>query len=224
MDNASLRRGQACIHLIFDEAMAVLVGDSLLTEACQLLVKNQILVRENLAALLIEAAGQKKMIAGQVADLNYFQDNYDLTSINIINEGKTSALIMASIIGGIRLAKLLLQDESKQDESNEDKSNLSSLDEKLEKLSLKLGLLYQFQDDFLDLKGNKIENTGKDVGLDQINGKKNVVNLLGEEASLKLIEKTKKEINCILDSIFGAIEKNDLKDYIQELFARKIKR
>ena len=170
MDNDDFRRGKPTIHIKWDEATAVLVGDALQAFAYQILSfeethpKSE--VRLNLIRTLAEASGLKGMVLGQSKDLEAEKNNKSLELKDIINlqKLKTGALFNWSLKSANILA------EEKHDS--------------LEKYADSIGLAFQIKDDLLDHEGT-MEKTGKKVGKDNAAGKATLVSLLGVENAKK---------------------------------------
>ncbi len=149
MDNDDYRRGRLTCHKVFGEDIAILVGDSLLTMAFEL-VANLNLPAETIVKLITAistAAGSSGMIGGQVLDVKN-ESNLELkvADLEIIHDKKTALLLelpikCANIIAGFDGAESC-------------------------RAARLLGLLYQIQDDFLDTYG-KFENTGKSNNSDE---------------------------------------------------------
>ena len=170
MDNDDFRRGKPTVHIKWDEATAVLVGDALQAFAYQILSfeethpKSE--VRLNLIRTLSEASGLKGMVLGQSKDLEAEKNNKSLELKDIISlqKLKTGALFNWSLKSANILA-----------EKNHDS---------LEKYANSLGLAFQIKDDLLDQEGT-MEKTGKKVGKDNAAGKATLVSLLGVENAKK---------------------------------------
>ena len=170
MDNDDFRRGKPTIHIKWDEATAVLVGDALQAFAYQILSfeethpKSE--VRLNLIRTLSEASGLKGMVLGQSKDLEAEKNNKSLELKDIISlqKLKTGALFNWSL----KSANILAE-----------KNHAS-----LEKYANSIGLAFQIKDDLLDHEGT-MEKTGKKVGKDNAAGKATLVSLLGVENAKK---------------------------------------
>ncbi|WP_457560641.1 polyprenyl synthetase family protein [Caminibacter sp.] len=179
MDNASLRRGHPTLHTTYDEATAVLVGDALNTYAFEVLSKmpahND--VKIELIKTLSEAAGFKGMVLGQAIDLFFENKKLSLEELKELHLNKTAKMIAASLKMGAIIVN---------------KQDLSDI---LYEFGLKLGLLFQIQDDLLDLKDESV--TGKTTGVDE--NKNTFVTLLGAKGAMqkadKLAEELEKELN-----------------------------
>lgn len=154
MDDDELRRGKPTNHKVFGEAIAILAGDALLTEAFRMMTefrKNEIKPASLLNAIqeLAKAAGAHGMVGGQVQDILSESANPSLDMVNFIHSRKTAAMITACLrIGGI------LADASED--------ALQSLTEYGERI----GFAFQIVDDILDIEGTTKE-LGKTSGSDQ---------------------------------------------------------
>ena len=167
MDDDDLRRGRPTVHVKWDEATAVLVGDALQTLAFELVLRPDIgkgEVRANLALSLARASGAQGMVLGQALDIAAETAGAPLTldQITDLQAGKTGALITWAAEAGARLA-------------GEDTSALG-------RYATALGLAFQIADDLLDIEGSADE-VGKAVGKDEKAGKATFVSLLGVEGA-----------------------------------------
>ena len=173
MDNSDLRRGMPTCHKQFDEAMALLAGDALLTYSLWFLAesyKDSPAVAANLVRDLGEAGGSTRMIGGQVEDvLGERGGGMTPEKLNFIHENKTAALITAAITMGIRLA----------DSSDGEKFALAR------EIGYNVGMAFQVIDDILDATSDEA-TMGKTVRLDAADGKLTYVNLHGIEGSRKI--------------------------------------
>lgn len=167
MDNDDYRRGKLTNHKVYGEAVAILAGDALLTEAFGLFAKG---AREsNLPVdvatdIILEAtryAGARGMIAGQALDLANENKEITLAQLEEIHLRKTADLIIFAVRVGARIT----------DASPE------SLDA-LTKFAYKLGLAFQIKDDILDVIGDQ-NLIGKPVGSDEGNKKATYPAILG---------------------------------------------
>ena len=164
MDDDDLRRGLPTVHVKWDEATAVLVGDALQTQAFAFLssLKTEAETRVALIARLAQASGVLGMVGGQAMDIAAETAAAPLTldQITRLQAGKTGALIRWSaeagaILGGADTAPLGAYAEA-------------------------LGLAFQIQDDILDVEGDS-EAAGKRLRKDAEAGKATFVSLLGLE-------------------------------------------
>lgn len=166
MDNDDMRRGKPSSHKQFGEAVALLAGDTLLTEAFNVASKTIGISPERIVPalnVLAECAGVAGMIGGQMIDIN--SDNNELsTDLRLeMYRLKTGALIKAAAKIGAILAGA----------SKEEIINAEAFGENL-------GIAFQIVDDILDATSD-IETLGKPVGSDDKNGKITFVSILGLE-------------------------------------------
>lgn len=165
MDNDDFRRGKPTNHKVFGEAIAVLAGDALLTEAFDFVSKmdGDIPPRKILAvvATLVRASGYRGMIGGQVIDLECENRTVDLATVEYMHIHKTGALLSASLEVGALLG-------------GGSDAQVSSL----KRYGHHLGLAFQITDDLLDVEGDARE-MGKKPGSDAAKNKKTYPALLG---------------------------------------------
>jgi len=173
MDDDDLRRGKPTNHKVYGEAIAILAGDGLLTDAFEVITMAHDLsvdVRLQLISMLARAAGSGGMIQGQNLDMEAEEKLVSLEELKQIHECKTGKLIeFACLAAGI------IADLPKE-----------TLDD-LSKFANHLGLAFQIQDDILDVCGDEAL-IGKKVGSDAINQKSTYVTLLGLEAAKTMLE------------------------------------
>lgn len=164
MDDDDYRRGALTNHRKFDEATAILAGDALLTYSFELIATDELLSAEEkvyLIQALTKASGAEGMVAGQILDTEGEKKQLTLTELEEIHELKTGELISFAITAGAYLA-------------NVDEEKIKHLKE----YAYYLGLIFQVQDDILDVIGDP-EKLGKPVGSDEENEKSTYPNLLG---------------------------------------------
>jgi len=186
MDDDDLRRGQPTVHVKWDEATAVLVGDGLQTLAFELLGADShpdAAIRAQLVTSLARASGAEGMVLGQAQDIAAETAGRPLTLAEIteLQGNKTGALILWSGETGAVLA-------------GEDP-------DPLRRYARALGLAFQIADDILDVEGDASE-TGKAVGKDAGAGKATFVSLLGLDAA-KVRARSLVEEACDALSPFG---------------------
>jgi len=174
MDNDFLRRGLPTTHRKYNEATAILAGDSLLTLSFEILsdnlTHNDSKIRCELIYELARAAGANGMVAGQMMDLEAENKKLSIGVITRIQRLKTGALIAFSCNAGAILGRA----------------------EKKYKFALQgyahdIGLAYQIRDDLLDITSTT-KKLGKKVNKDKKIGKKNFVSILGKERAKKQLE------------------------------------
>jgi len=161
MDDDTLRRGRPTAHVKFGQALAILVGDALLTRAFAVLADCDETRSGPLAAELAGGAGSAGMIAGQVADMGLCAVGDDADGLRYIHLHKTAALIRAAMrMGGLCAA-----------------APAETLDA-LGRYGEAIGLAFQMIDDLLDATGTA-EQVGKATGKDAAGGKRTAAALLG---------------------------------------------
>lgn len=175
MDDDDLRRGRPTLHKAFGEAVAILAGDALLTFAFEALTSPEV-VRvhraDRLLAVIGElalAAGSKKLVGGQVADIMSEGKPVRPENVEYIVRSKTGALIRASLTCGARLA-----------------GGSADQVEILGRFGEDLGAVFQIRDDLLDLEGDPAK-LGKAVGKDRQRGKATYPRLLGSSEAKAMI-------------------------------------
>lgn len=173
MDNDDLRRGRPTNHKVFGDAVAILAGDGLLTEAFLMILNAERFAPSKLIAALRElslASGVRGMVGGQVQDILSENVAPDVQTLLYIHSHKTGALIRASVrIGGIL--------------AGADGVTLDALTSYGEDL----GLAFQIVDDILDVKGDPAL-LGKPVGSDSKNKKLTYPALYGVDVSFRKAE------------------------------------
>nr|WP_284378704.1 farnesyl diphosphate synthase [Amylibacter marinus] len=172
MDDDDLRRGQPTVHVKWDEATAVLVGDALQSLSFEALSEVDVAPRNVLAAVraLAVAAGARGMVLGQVQDIQAETSPVplDLAQISELQSNKTGALIEWSACVGAVLA-------------GHDQSALRTY-------ARAIGVAFQIQDDVIDVEGDA-QTAGKKLQKDADAGKATFVSLLGlENAKLRAKE------------------------------------
>lgn len=178
MDDDDLRRGRPTNHKVYGEAVAIIAGDSLLTEAFVWLARAYgPLVRRGIlgGALVLdviaglgEAAGMQGMAGGQVLDLEYEgKPDITLSQLEELHRLKTGRLLQASVALGAQLA-------------GASDTQIAALAD----YGAAIGLAFQIADDILDIEGG--EEIGKDIGSDQARGKITYPALLGLDQSKAL--------------------------------------
>ena len=174
MDDDDLRRGKPTVHVAYDEATAVLAGDSLLALAFEILCSPETHpnadVRSELARDLAHAAGAFGMAGGQMLDLLPMQPPVDMEKIARLQRLKTGAIIGWSVESGAILGGA----------SNEQRLSLRGY-------AQNLGLAFQIADDILDVSGDP-RSVGKRLRKDGAQGKETFVTLLGEERARRQAE------------------------------------
>jgi farnesyl diphosphate synthase len=167
MDDDDLRHGKPTVHRAFDEATAVLAGDSLLAFAFEVLAdpatSTDPFVRIELVQALGRASGFQGMAGGQMMDLAAESSPFDLATITRLQQLKTGALLAAAVEMGAILGHVPLEGRVH-----------------LHGYARDIGLAFQIADDLIDMEGDEAI-AGKAVGKDAAAGKQTFVSLLGVE-------------------------------------------
>lgn len=190
MDDDDLRRGRPTTHIKFGEAAALLAGDVLQTLAFEALSENPTtpsrLPKDFSADLLaVFAPAARRMVMGQMLDLNGEHQVLTQTQLEAIHRDKTGALIEAAVLmGGIC--------------ADATPSELASL----EKFAKNIGLAFQVQDDILDVTVDTVQ-LGKPARSDEKLDKSTYVKLLGVDAAKKYAQSLFNEGKSALVNQFG---------------------
>ena len=171
MDNDDFRRGRPTNHKVYGEAMAILAGDALLTDAFMMAARADLPNPGDMAtaiSLIAECAGSMGMVGGQVLDIQAENRECSVQEVLDIQNRKTGRLISAAcalgaIAGG----------------ANEEQFDSAC------KFAAGLGLAFQIRDDMLDVIGTQ-EEMGKGVGTDST--KNTFVRLYGLEKCEELVQ------------------------------------
>jgi geranylgeranyl diphosphate synthase type II len=183
MDDDDLRRGKPSNHVVFGEAVALLAGDALLTEAFAELArmpeKYGIAYETTVQVIgeLARAAGSQGMVGGQAIDISSQGQELAEDTLRYIHEHKTGALFKAALRGGALLGG-----------ANPEELN------QITRYAENFGLAFQITDDILDETG-QAEQLGKAVKTDQLLEKQTYPRLYGLEKSGEMAER------CVLECI-----------------------
>ncbi|WP_332675081.1 polyprenyl synthetase family protein [Aromatoleum sp.] len=175
MDNDVLRRGKPTVHVEFDEATALLVGDALQALAFQVISEAPLAdapsVQLDMLARLARASGSRGMAGGQAIDLEAVGKQLTREELEFMHIHKTGALIRASVSLGARCGSSLGPDAI----------------ERLDRYGKLVGLLFQVVDDILDAQSDTA-TLGKTAGKDADHNKPTYVTLLGLTEARALAE------------------------------------
>jgi geranylgeranyl diphosphate synthase, type II len=170
LDNDDLRRGRPTCHKVFGEAIAILAGDALQTQAYESLSQLRCPAESRVRIIAEIARGTGTvdgMIGGQVVDLEAEHTKPDAKMLEYIHRAKTAALITASVVSGGLYA-----------------GADSKAVEKLRSFGQSIGLAFQIVDDVLDVTQTS-EQLGKTAGKDTAAEKATYPALFGIDESLK---------------------------------------
>lgn len=190
LDNDDYRRGKLTTHKKFGEAQGILIGDSLLTHAFNVLTeKNEGVISDKkiveIVKLTSSYAGINGMIGGQTVDVESEGKKIDMETLKYIHKNKTGKLLRLPIEIGC-----VIGDASKE------------IREKLEEYADLIGLAFQIKDDILDVEGD-FEKLGKPVGSDAELEKSTYPSLIGMDESKKLLDETLEKAKKIIADNFS---------------------
>ena len=186
MDNDDYRRGKLTVHKKYNEAIGVLVGDVLLTEAFGIIANSKSLGAKNkieIISKLSEYAGFFGMVGGQFVDMESENKKVEIDTLKYIHAHKTGKLLTAAI----ELPMIALDIESEKREKMVEYSKL-------------LGIAFQIKDDILDIEGN-FEEIGKKSN-DVQNEKITYPSIFGLEKSKKLLQEYLEKAKKIIEDEF----------------------
>ncbi|GAM11645.1 geranylgeranyl diphosphate synthase [Geobacter sp. OR-1] len=207
MDDDDFRRGRPTNHKVYGEAVAILAGDALLTEAFVLLANPEFLKVSptKMLAVIREiacCAGSHGMVGGQVVDMeSEGKSDIDLATVQYIHTHKTGALMKASVKAGAVLGGA----------SEEELAALTRYGEAI-------GLAFQIADDVLDIEGTT-EEIGKDAGSDQEREKATYPAIMG-------LAESKRRASELVEMALAALETfnhnaDPLREIARYIVARK---
>jgi geranylgeranyl diphosphate synthase type II len=191
MDDDDLRRGKPTNHKVFGEAIAILAGDALLTEAFVLLSGSRTLQPDravNITKVIAKAASYRGMVGGQVVDMLSQNKPADLETVQLMHSRKTAALIAAAAESG---ALAGMGSEAEVDAMG--------------RYGRSIGLAFQIADDILDIEGDA-ELLGKSTGADVARGKVTYPAAVGLECSR---EDARKLVDDALTALEGFDQEAD---------------
>lgn len=203
MDDDDMRRGRPTLHVAFDEATAILVGDGLQAKAFELIANEEKLSaqqRVDLVACLARASGFEGMVGGQGLDIEATEQTLTKEQLKNIHALKTGALITAALVMGGIVGQA----------SRDQKTTLKAMGDKI-------GLAFQIIDDVIDVRSDS-KTLGKTAGKDAAAGKSTYVALMGLEAAEAAAQDLYEESLALIEN-WGSEA-----DALRELLARMVKR
>ena len=188
MDNDDLRRGKPTNHKVYGDAVAILAGDGLLTEAFRRLSAPAWRISDSqkieIVATIAEGAGALGMVAGQALDLHFEGADVKDDTLRKIHTNKTGQLLRASVLaGGIAGG------------ANEEQKQL------LNEYGKNIGLAFQIADDLLDVTAST-SDLGKATGKDRNKQKVTFPSLIG-------VEKSREEAAHLLEKAIVSLQAFD---------------
>ena len=180
MDNDFLRRGKPATHIKFGEASAVLAGNSLLALAFELIADKKFIIKSNqkneIIKSLANCSGHTGIAGGQELDLKFENKKKKINQIIEMQRKKTGKLFNFCLFAVGVVA-------NKNEKENFFLGNVGE----------DIGLLFQFTDDFLDVKGSK-KLVGKLIKKDNKKGKSTLLNIMGYKKAHKYANNLRKKI------------------------------
>lgn len=202
MDNDDYRRGCLTNHKKFDEATAILAGDSLFLDPFDLLAQTELSaeIRVELIQALSHASGTFGMVGGQMLDMKGEGQELDLSQLAQIHEHKTGKLLSFPFVAAGIVAQ----------------QGLEVLDN-LQEAGQLIGLAFQVRDDILDVTAD-FESLGKTPGKDVVAGKSTYPALLGLDKSYDILEESLNKAEAIFQNL--AESQGFKKDSVIEIIER----
>ena len=178
MDNDDYRRGRLTNHKVFGDAMALLAGDGLLTQAFEVMLEQRGVdpkVLLEVVRLVAKCAGPTGMVGGQALDITSEDQQLTLEQMKKLHEAKTGAMFVAAVRGGAMLG-------GADPETLRIMTHFANL----------FGLAFQITDDILDVEGD-VKVMGKPAHSDEKLHKSTYVSLFGLEKAREMAAQTLKE-------------------------------
>lgn len=202
MDNDDYRRGRLTNHKKFDEATAILAGDSLFLDPFDLLAQTELSaeIRVELIQALSHASGTFGMVGGQMLDMKGEGQELDLSQLAQIHEHKTGKLLTFPFVAAGIVAQ----------------QGLEVLDN-LQEAGQLIGLAFQVRDDILDVTAD-FEALGKTPGKDVVAEKSTYPALLGLDKSYDILEESLNKAEAIFQNL--AESQGFKKDSVIEIIER----
>ncbi|ASR50374.1 farnesyl-diphosphate synthase [Blastomonas sp. AAP25] len=201
MDDDDMRRGKPTVHKAFNDAVAVLAGDSLHALAFEILAGSQShpdpFIRAELIMTLAEASGPNGMAGGQMMDLEAEKAKFDLPTVTKLQRLKTGALIAASVEMGAILANVPAEGRTA-----------------LRAYARDIGLAFQIADDIMDEVGDEAL-AGKALHKDAAAGKETFLSLLG-------LERAREQAFFLVDQAIGHLASHGREADLLRALARYI--
>jgi farnesyl diphosphate synthase len=202
MDDDVLRRGKPTVHVEFDEATALLVGDALQSLAFQLLAEHALAdapqAQLEMVKLLATAAGSRGMAGGQQIDLESTGKALGVPELEAMHIHKTGALIRAAVLLGAACGR----------------APEALLRERLDQYAKLVGLAFQVVDDVLDAEASSA-TLGKTAGKDSRQGKPTYVSAMGLARARELAQELRHNAHEALAPLgAGARRLRELADFI----------
>jgi len=188
MDDSPLRRGHPTLHITYDEVTAILVGDALNTYSFEVLSNAPFSdeIKVKLIRELAQNGGLNGMVLGQAIDCYFENKPLALEDIKTLHTNKTAKLIAAAL----KMGAIIVGREKEA--------------EKLYAFGIKLGLLFQIQDDILDVTQSS-EEAGKLTNNDE--DKNSFVTILGLDEALREANLLATELHSSMESFDESLQR-----------------
>jgi farnesyl diphosphate synthase len=198
MDNDLLRRGRATVHVAYDAATALLVGDALQTLAFEVLAGSGPSLAARRVDELAQATGSRGMAGGQAIDLANVGRAMTRAELETMHSLKTGALLRCSVRLGALGAGM----------------PPAELAAALDAYTSAIGLAFQVVDDILDVQADTT-TLGKTAGKDAAAAKPTYVSMIGLDQSIALAEQLRQDAHRAAERLPGRTERlHDLADFI----------
>lgn len=203
MDNDDYRRGKLTCHKAFNEGLAILAGDGLLTYAFDVMLSDALEKRDfkyvYATKTIAKLSGMNGMLVGQVVDVESEGKEIDADTLLYIHDNKTAGLIKAALLAGAAIG-------------GADEESLKIL----EKVGYNIGVAFQIKDDILDVTSTT-EVLGKPVLSDEKNDKVTYVSLYG-------LDKAQKDFETLSEEAIELLKKIDNCEFLVEYVNKLINR
>jgi farnesyl diphosphate synthase len=194
MDDDVLRRGKPTVHVEYDEATALLVGDALQSLAFQLLAEHRLAddpaVQLEMVRMLAVASGSRGMAGGQQVDLESTGKPLSVPELESMHIRKTGALIRAAVMLGAACGAPLAPEQRAR----------------LERYVSCIGLAFQVVDDVLDVDASTA-TLGKTAGKDSKSGKATFVAAMGVVRAREFAAELLREAHAALETFGGRAQR-----------------
>jgi farnesyl diphosphate synthase len=193
MDNDMLRRGRPTVHVVWGEALAMLVGDALQARAFEVLAAGAVPASLAMVAELARAAGSGGMAGGQAIDLAAVGKTLTPSALEDMHRRKTGALLAASVRLGL-LAAAPAADPSAWS------ADFRAAADRLDAYASAIGLAFQVVDDILDVEGDAA-TLGKTAGKDAQASKPTYVSVLGLDESKQMAARLRQQALAAIEPL-----------------------
>jgi farnesyl diphosphate synthase len=200
MDDDDLRRGKPTVHVEYDEATAILVGDALQSLAFEVLARHDVAetprIQLDMLGRLAQAAGSRGMAGGQAIDLDSTGKTLELAELEFMHIHKTGALIRAATLLGAQCGTLDADTQAR-----------------LDHYAKSIGLAFQVIDDVLDAEAPSA-TLGKTAGKDAAHRKPTYISLMDVGAARELANRLRQDAHDALEGLPNSTHLHQLADFV----------